>query len=181
MPGSEGQELADLYTRFGPAVHRRAYSILKDEQEALDVTQEVFLAYMRARASLRGEAAPFTVLYSIATNQALDRVRRKARWSGVLSSLKAPDEDEDDAIAEIPDSEERGAARVDAARDLSLLTQGEKSEAVTAAFLYFVEGYTTEEIGQTLDLSRKTVGKLLARFADRARKRAARLEVKVAG
>lgn len=46
---------------------------------------------------------------------------------------------------------------------------------MTAAYLYFVERYTTEEIGQTLGLSRKTIGKYLAGFAERAQKRAARL------
>jgi RNA polymerase sigma-70 factor, ECF subfamily len=178
MPSPQGQALADLYTRYGPAVHRRALSITRDEQEALDVTQETFLAYMKAESRLRGEAAPFTVLYQIATNRAVDRVRRKARWSGVIGSMNVPEEEESDPVASIPAPDEGGVSQIDAAMDLALLTHGEKPDAITSAYLYFVEGYTTEEIARTLDLSRKTVGKLLARFAQRARKRAARFEPK---
>ena len=44
--------------------------------------------------------------------------------------------------------------------------------------LYFVEGYTTEEVAQALDLSRKTVGRALAAFAERANKRSERFTVK---
>jgi RNA polymerase sigma factor (sigma-70 family) len=176
MTGSEGQNLAELYKRFGPGVHRRAVSITRDEQEALDVTQETFLAYMRAMPKLRGDAAPFTVLYSIATNLALDRVRRRARWSGILGSLSGPGDDDEDPVAAVPSPDAGGVPRTEAAMDLALLTQGEKPDAVTAAFLYFVEGYTTDEIGRSLDLSRKTVGRLLVRFAERAKKRSARLE-----
>ncbi len=176
MPGPEGQKLADLYSRYGPAIHRRALSITRDDQEALDVTQETFLAFMRSQSTLRGEAAPFTVLYQIATNQALDRVRRRARWSGVMGTLEVSEDDDADPGGDIPAPETGGASRVEASMDLALLTHGEKPEAITSAYLYFVEGYTTDEIGEVLDLSRKTVGKLLARFAERARKRSARFE-----
>ncbi|HCF56585.1 MAG TPA: hypothetical protein DFS52_01140 [Myxococcales bacterium] len=172
MASLDNQALADLYRRFGPALHRRALSLLGDEQEALDVTQESFLALMTASGSLRGGASPFTVLYQIATFKAVDRLRRRSRWAGVLSEV-AYDEDASWPQASAGESDAR---RVDAARDLAILTQGEKPQVLTAALLYFVEGYTTEEIGQTLDLSRKTVGKLLARFAQRARDRSKRLK-----
>ncbi|MFP2911103.1 RNA polymerase sigma factor, partial [Pyxidicoccus sp. 3LFB2] len=87
-PGPPGPEdLAALYRRFGPAVHRRALSLTRDAEEALDVTQDTFLAYMNVRRTARDEASPFTVLYQIATYRAVDRVRRRARWSGRLGPL----------------------------------------------------------------------------------------------
>ncbi|MBI3181200.1 MAG: sigma-70 family RNA polymerase sigma factor [Myxococcales bacterium] len=170
---ADSREVADLYRRYAPAVHRRAVSLLSDGQEALDVTQETFLAYMKARSKLRGGAAPFTVLYQIATYQSVDRLRRRSRWSGRLAGLEL-DEADDGAREEPAEAHPGEASRVDAAQDLALLTRGEDPLVLTAAFLYFVEGHTTEEIGQVLDLSRKTVGKHLAHFADRARKRYAR-------
>lgn len=177
--GRESDDVEALYRRFGPAVHRRAHSLLGDEHEAMDVTQETFLAYPRQKEQLRGEAAPFTVLYQIATYRAVDRLRRRARWSGVLEMAELPDEENTDnvpaaAVASLAD--DGGTRRVEAAQDLALLTQGEKPDVLTAALLYFVEGYTTEEVAQTMDLSRKTVGKMLAQFAERARKRRARLD-----
>ncbi len=132
------------------------------------------MAYLKSSGQLRGEAQPFTVLYQIATYQSLERLRRKARWSNVLGpTLNAENGDafEGEADAPAPGSP---FAPVDAAQDLALLTRGEDAQTMTAAVLYFVEGCTTEEVAQLLELSRKTVGKLLAQFTERARKRAER-------
>jgi len=173
---NEEQLAADLYRRFSPAIYRRALALLGDEQEALDVAQETFLDFLDARARMRGEASPFTFLYQMATYKALDRLRRRARWSGILAHTDYEERDEPEH-ERAADTSEPHASRVEAACDLALLTQGEKPDVLTAALLYFVEGYTTEEVAQSLDLSRKTVGKMLARFAERARKRAARMKV----
>jgi RNA polymerase sigma-70 factor (ECF subfamily) len=177
MMGHTGAEQLDaLYRRFGPAINRRARSMLRDDQEALDVTQDTFLAYMHGESSLRGKASPFTVLYQIATHKAVDRLRRNARWSGVIGSLDVPEDDAPARPAEWANAHEGGMAQVEAMRDLALLTAGEKPEALTVAILYFVEGYTMEEIGEVLDLDRKEVSRLLRELAERARKRSAQLK-----
>lgn len=173
----DADRLTDLYRRYAPAIHRRAKALLRgDETEAHDVTQDVFLGYFKNASRLRGEAAPFTVLYQMATYQAVDRLRRRSRWSGRLTSLSV-DEDAEGPALQVPSADD-GAARVEAFGDLSLLTQGEDEQTLTCATLYFVEGYTTDEIAQTLDISRKTVGRALAAFAERAKKRAERFGVK---
>lgn len=167
-------DIASLYRRYAPAVHRRALKLLADEQEALDVMQETFLAYFKQKSTWRREASAFTILYQIATYQSFDRLRKKARWTGKMALPETKDAEENQPISETPD----GITQVEAAADLALLTKGEEAEVLTAALLYFVEGYTTEEIGQTLEVSRKTVGTMLAGFSERAQKRYARLTPK---
>lgn len=173
MP-ADSSLVADLYRRHAPAVYRRALGLLKDPEEANDVVQEVFLGYLKQE--WRGEAAPFTVLYQLATFQSIDRLRKRSRWSGVLGPLEAPaDQDDDGAPATIEGVTEDGSARLEAAQDLALLTAGEEPRTLTAAVLYWVDGCTTQEVAEVLDLSRKTVGKLLARFTERARSRTGRV------
>lgn len=174
MGNTESHRLTELYRRFGPTINRRALSMLRDEQEALDVTHDTFLAYMHSQGSLRGEASAFTVLYQIATNKAVDRIRRNSRWSGMLGTLDVR-EDEDSARP-VPwaSADEGGLGRIEALRDLTLLTEGEKPETITAAILYFVEGYTLQEVGEALGLGRREVSELLHKFAERARKRSSR-------
>lgn len=167
----------ELYRRYAPAVFRRALSLLGgDEATAKDVTQDVFLGYFRGEGRLSGQAQPFTVLYQMATYQAIDRLRRTARWHGRMPTLTHHEDDEGPALE--PWVSDGGAGRVEATHDLALLTKGEDERTLTCAVLYFSEGYTTQEIADTLDLSRKTVGRALAAFAERANKRAERFSVK---
>lgn len=67
-------------------------------------------------------------------------------------------------------------SRVEALRDLALLTDGEARETLTAAILYFVEGHSFEGVEEMLDLPSRTASKMLRQFAARARKRSARLD-----
>jgi RNA polymerase sigma-70 factor (ECF subfamily) len=150
--------------------------MLRDDQEALDVTHDTFVAYMASHSSLRGEAAPFTVLYQIATHKAVDRIRRNSRWSGVLGPLDIREDGEPARPGPWASSDEGGLPRIEALRDLTLLLEGEKPETITAAILYFVEGYSLEEVGKVLSLDRKKVSELLQKFAERARKRSARFK-----
>ncbi len=167
----------ELYRRYAPAVFRRALSLLGgDEATAKDVTQDVLLGYFKGEARLTGAAQPFTVLYQMATYQSVDRLRSRARWHGKMSSL-SHDEEGDGPAVQVP-AHDGGVERVEATHDLALLTKGEDEQTLTCAVLYFVEGYTTQEIAETLDLSRKTVGRALAAFAARANKRSERLTVK---
>jgi RNA polymerase sigma-70 factor (ECF subfamily) len=172
----ESPSVEELYRRFGPAVHRRALSLTRDFEEAMDITQDTFLAFVKNPALLRGEASAFTVLYQIATFQSVDRLRKRARWSGRLELVVDENEDEV-ARREVATAHGGGLEKVEAAQDLALLTQGEEPRTLTAALLYFVEGYNMEEVGEVLGLTRKTVGRLLADFAERARKRSARFEL----
>lgn len=171
---AEATHLAELYQRFFPAVHRRALSLLGDAEEALDVTQDTFLAYMRSESSLPGKASVFTVLYQIATYKAVDRLRSRLRWSGHLGPLVIEDGEAAPRWLGGALVDEGGMGRVEAVQELAVLTRGEPPLVLTSALLYFVEGRTFEEIGLVLDQSRKTISRLLRAFAARARRRSAR-------
>src|SRR5574338_216869 len=163
-PGGHGDDVAELYRRHAPALHRRCASIVKNPDEARDLVQETFARYISARGTFTDKAAPFTVLYRIATNASIDRLRRR----------KTATEEELDPEVRAGDlgSEPR---RVDNLHDLALLTRGLSEEELTVAVLHHLDGYTQDGIASSLDLSRKTVGKILARFEDHVKKRAARL------
>jgi RNA polymerase sigma-70 factor (ECF subfamily) len=158
-----GEDVAELYRRHAPALHRRCASIVNNPDDARDLVQETFARYLAAKGRLDG-ASPFAVLYRIATNASIDRLRRK----------KTRSEDELDASAHVGDlgSEPR---RIDDAHDLAVLTKGLSEEELTVAVLHHLDGYTQDGIAASLDLSRRTVGKILNRFEDHVKKRAARV------
>jgi len=160
----DADDVTELYKRHAPALHRRCASIVGNADEARDLVQETFARYIAARPSWKDRAAPFAVLYRIATNASIDRLRRR----------KTASEEELDAEKYTGDlgSEPR---RIDDLHDLALLTRGLSEEELTVAVLHHLDGYTQDSIAASLDLSRKTVGKILARFEDHVRKRASRM------
>jgi RNA polymerase sigma-70 factor (ECF subfamily) len=173
------QELADLYRRYGPTLYRRALALTKDPEEAIDIMQDAFLGFMKLRESLRGEASPFTLLYQIVTHRAVDRLRRRSRWTGGVALREDEDSEAAERRLDVAMAHEGGLNRVEAAQNLALLTQGEEPQVLTTAFLYFVEGHSTEQVGQVLGLSRKAVASMLEQFLKRARARQARFEAEV--
>ena len=157
-----GSEIAELYRKHAPALHRRWTSIVGNPDDARDLVQETFARYIASQSRWGDRASPFTVLYRIATNAAIDRLRRRKTRS------------EDELDAEVHVGESGPHRKVDSLHDLVWLTRGLSEEEVTVAVLHHLDGYTQDAIADSLDLSRRTVGKMLGKFDDHLRKRAAR-------
>ncbi|GAB6905016.1 RNA polymerase sigma factor [Desulfosarcina cetonica] len=76
---ADGDERAfgALLRRHQDAVYGFAWRLLKDPQEAEDVTQETFLSLFQIAGRYRPEAALRTFLLRIAKNRCIDRYRKK--------------------------------------------------------------------------------------------------------
>ena len=59
-------DIEGWYRRYGESVYRRCLRLCRDEQHAIDLTQEVFLRAHRYRDTYRGEASPLTWLFTLA-------------------------------------------------------------------------------------------------------------------
>jgi RNA polymerase sigma-70 factor (ECF subfamily) len=159
----EEAEIAELYRRYGHAVYRRALSLLGHPEDAREIVQESFCQLARGRERFLGQSSPFTYLYRIATNLSIDVLRRR-KTRGEPVSL---------SDHELPAAEPtRGPRALAAASELAELTAGLDEETLTIAVMAHVDGLTQDEIAESLDLSRRTVGKKLKRFAEHARARA---------
>ena len=71
----------DAFERFVRHFERRVktvlYRLLDDDRDIEETTQDTFIQAWRNLDRFRGEAAPFTWLYRIAVNEALQRRRKK--------------------------------------------------------------------------------------------------------
>jgi RNA polymerase sigma-70 factor (ECF subfamily) len=78
-----------LYVRYAEAVRRSVAQLLRDEHEAEDVTQQVFLKLRTAIAQYEPRTTPFrSWLFRVARNVALDEMRAR-RWVPA-EQLEAP-------------------------------------------------------------------------------------------
>jgi RNA polymerase sigma-70 factor, ECF subfamily len=68
-----------LVERYQARAYRLAWSILRDAEEARDVSQEAFIRLFQAAASFGGRSRFSTWFYRLLVNLCLDQ-RRKTRW-----------------------------------------------------------------------------------------------------
>lgn len=87
----------DIYNAFRPRI-LRYLSRMVGEDEAEDLTQEVFIKIDRALKTFRGESLMSTWIYQIATNAALDKLRSPyfREEHGKSFSVEAVERNEED-------------------------------------------------------------------------------------
>jgi RNA polymerase sigma-70 factor (ECF subfamily) len=154
-PASAGL-LAELYEKHAAAVYGRCRYLLKDDAEAKDALQDVFVKALQALPEFRAAASPSTWILRIATHHCLNLLRaHKALWREQLRIAQA-DRRQD---TEAPDRREL----------VRLLLAAAPEEAQEVAVLYFVDELTQAEIAQEMDRSLPTVRKRLREFLACAR------------
>lgn len=157
----DGDEAAfgDVMRANYERVFRRVVSIVRNEHDARDVSQEVWLAVWKNLKEYRGEAKFSTWLYSIATRRSIDHLRSRRRWFGRFLPFLA--DGEAPAAAE-PTT----AASSNPRRELEMVERAARFERALEALppkhrsvlaLREVEGLSYEEIAQTLNCRPGTV------------------------
>ena len=145
------------------------FRLTSDPEEARDLSQETFLRAYQAIGKFRGDADLKTWLYRIAINQARNRWRWwRRRKRDATVSLDAPiGETErtvathlEDTRAADPEQEALAREREGQLRDA---LQNLRSSYREAVILRDVEGFTYEEIAETLQINIGTVKSRLAR------------------
>jgi len=146
-----------LVARHQGRAYRLAWSLLRDAEDARDLSQEAFLRVYRTAASFRGDAKFSTWFYRILVNLCLDH-RRRSRWWRLVGHQAV--EDGEDALARhaAPTSDPADAvgreqlmARVWAAVDR--LSPQQRA----ALILQVQEELATSEIAEVLACSEATV------------------------
>lgn len=75
LKGGDGEAFGALLRRYQGKVYRLAMNMMRNAQDAEEVTQDVFLAVYRKIGEFEGRAAFSTWLYRVASNAALMKLR----------------------------------------------------------------------------------------------------------
>ena len=78
----------EIVTLFRERVFRIAWKMAQNHEDALDITQEVFLRAFRALRSWRGLARFSTWLHRITVNASIDYIRRQAKHHATTESFE---------------------------------------------------------------------------------------------
>jgi RNA polymerase sigma-70 factor (ECF subfamily) len=159
-------DIKEYYEKYLPLVVRRCREMLGNEEDALDAAQDVFVKLVRAQKKLSGQF-PSSLLWTIATNTCLNRLRWKKRRRETLY---------DDS--DIPGcfAYDSGYDQVEAKLLMETILQDESESTRAICFMYHADGMTLKEIGETLGMSISGVRKRLTVFHARARIRYKRIQ-----
>ena len=133
-----------FYDRYAQIIFNLCVRIFKDEAEAQDVLQEIFLQIWReAERFDPSRASVKTWLFTIARSRSLDRYRSRKT---VKSRL---DENAEEQLQQIPGKEDLQGSSVMQQYVLNALNQLTPDQRVVLELSYY-EGLTQEEIAEKL-------------------------------
>ena len=151
-------DVAAWYEKYGPMVIRRCRKILGNGDDALDAVHDVFVNLLKAKPKLY-DSFPSSLLYTMATNICLNRLRRRKR-----ESPKELIDDDEGLFSGIDD----GFGQVEAKILLEAVLKEESEMNRSICFMYHSDGMTLREIGEAVGLSVAGVHKRLEAFKKRA-------------
>jgi RNA polymerase sigma-70 factor, ECF subfamily len=153
LPARAPEGFEELYRRHQPRIERLCRLLVADRDEAEDVTQEVFITLLREWRAPQRPMAWGAWLTRVAVN-ACHRRRRTRWWGWWRGAGDAFEEGDFSASETTPEDQAIGRQTrgqiVDAFRRLSLRQQ-------EVFVLRHVEGWSTQEVADSLGLSPGTV------------------------
>ena len=146
----------EIYTKYYPKVFYRCLSIIRDQEEAKDLAQDILLKAFDHLAGYRGEASFSTWLYAITNNHCIEYYRKKnlRHFVGLEEAGRL------DEISNLSDQE-------DAARDLAQILAGSLRHLSSAdrelLEMRYEKDLSIRELQQRLQLSASAVKMRLMR------------------
>lgn len=146
------RSLEQLLERHADRVHAVCRRVVGNPEDALDATQEALIAITRGIAHFDGRSAFTTWMYRVATNAALDEVRRRGRRPTPVEELPEPK-------SHPSGLEDRVGARLDVDAALAQLPEDFR----VAVVLRDLADLDYAEIAEVLDVPPGTVRSRIAR------------------
>jgi RNA polymerase sigma-70 factor (ECF subfamily) len=134
-------------------VLRRCRKLLRDDSSARDAMHDVFVQIL-SRSDVLDDRAPSSLLFRIATNVCLNRIRSRRR---------RPEDGDPDLVEQIASSTDPGE-RSYARSVLDVLFRHEPEDTAVIAVLHLVDKMTLEEVASEVGMSVSGVRKRLAKL-----------------
>jgi RNA polymerase sigma-70 factor (ECF subfamily) len=166
----------ELVRRYDRNVFRIAQHITQNREDAEDVVQDAFLKAYSNLKQFQGQSKFYTWLVRIAVNEALMKLRRR-RPERTVSLDEEVKTEEDSVPREVADWSPNPEQQYNQAELREILTrtiQGLPATFRTVFVLRDVEGLSTEETAEALDLSIPAVKSRLLRARLQLRERLSR-------
>jgi RNA polymerase sigma-70 factor (ECF subfamily) len=140
------------------------FNLAHDRDEAVDLTQEIFIRAFQGLDGFDGRARFSTWLYQIARNHCLNVVgARKRQWRKSLADLEGVDAPDSGVVDELEKMEQAGELD----RLLKSAARTMKREELEAFVLHYRDGMSVKEISRLLKCENQTGARTLIQNARR--------------
>jgi RNA polymerase sigma-70 factor, ECF subfamily len=153
----------EIVTRYQKMVARTIKAMLGDTVFAEDIGQEVFIKLYYSLSEFRGDAKLSTYIQKIAVNLTLNELKRRKRFFSMFSQ-KANNEMHEFEVADHDTEERKEASEI---VNKALLALDPKFRVIV--IMRMLQGYTTKETAEILDLPLGTVLSRLSRAQEQLR------------
>jgi len=149
-----GIDVEAAYRQYGDMVLGRCRSILGNDADAREATQEVFLKLFRYRERFRGDSSLSTFIFRITTNHCLNQIRSRRRRP----------EDPTEDLTFIRTTTVSLMDRVEIRQLVDQLLAGQDERTRECVVYHYMDGMTHKEVGSILGISGAAVRKRIAKF-----------------
>jgi RNA polymerase sigma factor (sigma-70 family) len=164
--GGDRAAFGEMYERYADRVYGLCLTVLRRPEEAADATHDTFVRVAERLEQLRNPERLRSWMFSIARNEALQRIRRSSRLD--------PLEDDDDEVVPpgvVDESAEAEAVHAVAQQELSDLvwdaSEGLEDRDRAVLDLYVRQGLEGEELGEAMGVSAEYAYQLTRRVRTR--------------
>lgn len=162
--------LAGIYREYSGPIHTYAFHLLGNQEDADDVTQEVFIRAYARLDQLRDPASLRSWLYRIATNLCMDQMRRRSRVRRVLGlavSLSPGDDPDAGPARDVAQPAAQAALEGVAERDhIAAALRRMPPKYATCLLMSSLQGLSYHEIAGALGISAGAAAVRLSRARD---------------
>lgn len=146
--------LSMLYEQFRRPIHSYAYRLLSSQEDADDITQEVFMRVFTAWDGLQDRDHLSAWLYRIATNLCVDLLRRRKRISWRFLSQHTHDEQHcNNAESLFLPADSGGIPEIAEREHIQLTLANMPEEYVVALLLNTAQGVPYQEVAAIVGIS----------------------------
>ena len=153
-----------LYDLFSEKIYNTALSYCQNQQDAEEITQDVFTSVFKNASNFKGDSTIDTWIYRITVNTSLNLIKKKKRQSFLKFNAFNKEKPDFEHPGIILENKENSKLLF---KVIETLPDSQK----TAFILSFIEALPRQEVADIMELSLKAVESLLQRAKSNLRKK----------
>jgi RNA polymerase sigma-70 factor (ECF subfamily) len=161
--GGDKKAFGEIVTRYERMVARTVKGMLGDSVFAEDIGQEVFIKLYYSLSEFRGESKLSTYIQKIAVNLTLNEIKRRKRFLSMFSQK------ENNEMYELEIADHDNEQRKEASEIVNKALMSIDTKFRIIVTMRMLQGYSTKETAEILDLPIGTVLSRLSRAQEQLR------------